>query len=342
MRTRRLNAAMRIMLRAVILAAALLMLSSCAQQPFEEFSESLDLTLCLDPLAGEEAARTAEAFAESVRLVSDGKMTVTIIKDQVVIDSMRRNSSDIFLVANETASNGLGDYAAFSSPYYFNNYEHMTMALNSASLGTYLNARTRAALGVEPMAALYNGSRVFIHANSSPVLNLTDMIENLPSVLRTSNGVLEDIIKARGLKITDKEKIVYNFERRRVLFFDYYKRDMGDLVYPERVNDAYLVDDFHIVDINWLMISADSQDKLTDWQKAVIKEAVAVSLAQNDAAVLEWESEMLTMFRQRYGELNVLTHSSIPPQFRTAIRESGEYINLWDWDIYDEVRNIAS
>ena len=335
--------------RGVMLGALLLFFGGCSseQLPLSE-PERYDLTLCLETTAGGTAAEAAALFAEKVEALSDGRMTVGIVEvdeGALALDGMVTGSYDLFLITNGTASEGIVDYTYFTSPYYFGDYEHMSLALNSDRLGTIMNARTRAALRVEPMTALYGGSRVFIHAAASfPITSIADFEEQTPTLIPTPGGIMEDMLKSNETPadISGIEQILYDFERRRVQLFDFYKRDFDRLVFHERFDTVYLIDDFHVVDINWLMINAETGDSLDGYQMAVLREAAAYALAWNDTTVTEWEEQMMTSFTDRFGKGSVLTEAAMAEEILAHIRMSVRYANLWNWDTYDMIREIAA
>ena len=300
------------------------------------------MTLCLEPDAGQIAADTARQLSEKLEALSGGRLTLLVKEEAEVLDAMLRAGYDLYLITNRTAAEGLEDYGLFSSPYFFEDYDHLSMALGSKRLRDYLAPRTRAALGVEPMAAFYNGSRVFIQAAEPPAASYADLIARSPALLTTPLGIFEDLLP--GGRVLEEERLIDDFARRRTRLIDFDLLRLDALRYPEGVDSLYLVQDFHQADINWLMLATEGSadtEPLSDHELALLSEAVAYALAYHDRAALETEQQQIDAFGARFSESRITGGGRVAGDFRAAIRAMPKYQNLWNWETYDMLRAIG-
>lgn len=319
----------------------LILLSSCAA-PVIEPTESRVLTLCLEPGAGRIAADTAEMLAERLSTLSDGSLTLEIWQDEQVLDAMLRAGYDLYLITNPTAAEGLDDYAMFSSPYFFEDYDHLSMALGSKRLRGHLTLRTSAALGVEPIAAFYGGSRVFVQAGDTPAAGFDELYEREPLIAATHLGILERMLPKA--KTADRGRLIDDFARRRTKLIDIKLSCLDEIIYPEGVESIYLVRDFHEADINWLMLATEGAadtEALTEHESALLLEAASYAIAYHDGRAADLERQQTEAFSLRFGEGSIVSGTRLPGEFRAAMRAEPRYHNLWSWETYDALRAVG-
>jgi TRAP-type C4-dicarboxylate transport system substrate-binding protein len=325
--------------------ASLLLLASCAVQDAAELvpaGEERTLTLCVQNGISDTAADALVTFSEKVADISGGSLTVetTYCGDTIAaLDA----GCDLIFADNAEIARADSDFSAFTSPFYFYDYTHMTTTLNSEAFFSSISERLDSLLGASPLAAFYGGSRAFA-SNESEFLDVWDAWQGMQVTIGRDSTLLAVVLEGLGASLSerDDEAVLSGF-----LAGDYRTVEC-DAAALSRITDTrirnervYAYRSFHTARICWLMLGNGTRDSLSDYELAVITEAAAAALAQNDTAIYSAEEEAFAaletlgvpVFETEYDEFN----AQATDIFRSGVR----YRNLWDWDVYENLRTMC-
>ena len=96
----------------------------------------------------------------------------------------------------------------------------------------------------------------------------------------------------------------------------------------------------HVVDSLMISVNAEAWDNLTEAQQMAVEDAVADTIAWNDAERLAEEEEMIKFFED---EGLTVTYPDID-EFKektTAYYFDNDLTGNWDMDLYEEVQALA-
>lgn len=332
--------------RIAALLAMLCILPSCAA-PAEsdsaaEKSEEISLTLAVENGISEYAAAGVECFVQKVNELSDGKMTIELLSCDDPLEKLEEGCPLVF-GSNEEFARANGNFSAYTSPFYFYDYKHLTLTLNSPEYYEIIRNGNVSLMNAMPIAAFYDGCRAILSAREGMFDTISQFPGSIVNILE-DQPLLEMTLEAFGadLKQRKEEYILQNFAKRRdiaVAECDMTKLDK--VIVDEKAESFYLCKSFHYAHINWLMLSQSVEARLSDRQLAVLTEAAAYAIAKNDSLVLEREEAGLDAMEKRGALIVAPAYGEFNEAAMNVIKNSSKYGSLWEWDQYSEVRNLA-
>ena len=325
--------------------ASLLLLASCAAQDAAELvpaGEERTLSLYVQNGISDTAADALAAFSEKVADISGGSLTIgtTYCDDTIAaLDA----GCDLIFADNAEIARADSDFSAFTSPFYFYDYTHMTTTLNSDDFFSSISERLDSLLGASPLAAFYGGSRAFA-SNESEFLDVWDAWQGIHVTVGTDSPLLSVVLKGLGATVSerDDETVLSGFLTGEYRTIECDAASLAE-IHDTRIKNerVYAYRSFHTVRLSWLMLSAAAQENLTDVESAVLREAASIALGENDTAVVEREEEAfrkleeigIPVFETEYENFN----SETVKIFQDTVR----YRNLWDWEQYETIRTMT-
>ena len=325
--------------------ASLLLLASCASQDAAELvpaENGRTLSLYVQNGISDTAANALALFSEKAADISGGSLTIETTYCDDTIAALDAGC-DLIFADNSEIARADSDFSAFTSPFYFYDYTHMTTTLNSEEFFSSISERLASLLGASPLAAFYGGSRAFA-SNESEFLDVWDAWQGIHVTVGTESPLLSVVLKGLGATITerDDETVLSGFLTGEYRTIECDAASLAE-IHDTRIKNerVYAYRSFHTAKVYWLMLGNNTQQGLSDYELAVVKEAAATALAQNDTAIYTAEENAFSaleelgvpVFETEYEEFNAQTADI----FRSGVR----YRNLWDWDVYERLRTMT-
>lgn len=345
---------MKKVISAVFLIAVTMILCCCSpneareeahptpEQQQEVKTDKAVLTMAVEKDLSENAYEAVRCFAEKVEVVSDGSMTVEILSCEDLLNNIDAGC-DLAFGTNDEFARANGDFLIYSSPFYFADYNHLTMTLNSNQFNVITKNSSANLIKATPIGAFYDGAYYIISSREE----MYDTLDQYKGKMINTVGaqpLFEEILSSLGAdcRERDEQYLLDNFGKNRNISAIECKTDMlGQITKREKVERFHICKSFHRADINWLMLSEKARNTLNAYQMAVITEATAYAIAKNDGAVLEREEQSIKAAQQMGGMMTALNQMEFSNHAEMTLKSSNKYGSLWDWLVYEEVQNIA-
>lgn len=332
--------------RAIAILTAVCILSGCSNgvnaKPELSEGESLELTLAVENGISEYAAAGVECFVEKVKEISNGSIIITPLDCDDPLEELE-NGCPLVFGSNEEFARANGNFSAYTSPFYFYDYKHLTLTLNSPEYHSIIRNGNVSLMNAMPIAAFYDGSRVILSAREGMFDTVSQFVDSTVNIL-DEQPLLELTLEAFGadVKHRKEEYILQSFAKRRdISVVECDLTRLEEMTVDDKAESFYLCKSFHYAHINWLMLSQDAEKELSARQLAVLTEAAAYSIAKNDALVLEREQKGLDAMEKRGALIVAPAYGEFNETAMNVIKNSAKYGSLWEWDQYSEVRNLA-
>ena len=332
--------------RAIAFLAAICVLFGCSNKAEIVESaapvETKTLTLAVEEGISDYGKAGVECFVRKVKEISGGSIKIELLTCDDPLEKLESGCPLVF-GSNEEFARANGNFNAYSSPFYFYDYKHLTLTLKSPEFYDIIRSANISLMNAMPIGAFYDGSRVILSSREGMFDTVSQFSESIVNIFE-EQPLLELTLEAFGadVKQRSEEYILQNFGRRRdnaVMECETLK--LTEMTVDEKAESFYLCKSFHHADINWLMLSQQAREELNDYQLAVITEAAAYSVAKNDSLVLQQEQKGLDAIEARGGEIVAPAYGEFNESAMSAIISSAKYGSLWEWDHYTEVRNLA-
>lgn len=332
--------------RSIAFLAAVCVLAGCSDSVEKTISkhsgETQVLTLAVQYDISKYGRAGVECFAQKVAEISDGSMAIELLSCDDPLDKLEEGCTLVF-GSNEQFARANGNFSAYTSPFYFYDYKHLTLTLNSPEYYDIIRNGNISLMNAMPIAAFYDGGRVILSSREGMFDTVSQFAGSIVNILE-EQPLLELTLEAFGAEVKPRseEYILQNFGRRRdnaVMECDTLKLD--EIEVDEKAESFYLCKTFHGARINWLMLSQSAREQLDSYQNAVLTEAAAYAIAKNDSMVLEREQAGLDAIKARGAEIVAPAYGEFNESAMNAIKKSAKYGSLWEWDQYSEVRNLA-
>lgn len=331
-----------------LLAAVLLIcvLCGCAPKAAEPVQQERPkervLTLAVENGLSPYAVQGINCFIKKTEEISKGAIKIKPVSYDDLLEQIDSGVELIF-GSNEEFARINGNFSAYTSPFYFYDYKHLTLTLNSPEYYDIIRNGNVSLMNAMPIGAFYDGNSVIISSREGMFDTVSQFNGSIVNIIE-EQPLLELTFEAFGAEVKERseEYILNNFGRRRdsaVMECDSLK--VGGIEIDPKVESFYLCKSFHHARINWLMLSEQARGQLSDFEQAVITEATAYAVAKNDGLVLEEEERNFDKAKERGGMIIAPSYNEFITDTANAIKASAKYGSLWEWDQYDEVRNLA-
>lgn len=307
----------------------------------ENRREVRTLTLAVKTEISSQGQVGVDCFAQKVRQLSGGQLVVKVVDSDDLLGSLDNGCELVFGPTAEFARAN-GNFNSYTSPFYFYDYKHLTLTLNSKSFYNIIRETNLSLMNAMPIGAFYDGSSVIVSSREK-IYDTVDQFQD-STVNIQEDPLLAEMLKALGATVKERssEYLVLNFGRNRdnaVMECD--TRALKELSAPKENSEFYLCKSFHRARINWLMLSQTAKESLNAFEQAVLTEAVAYAVAANDDLVLQQEEEGFEYVEGLGAQFSVPNYGEFSEAADKALRASVRYQSLWDWDQHMEIRNLA-
>ena len=329
-------------LLAMLLLAGTLCACSASAPLIAERESTRLLRLSIPKGVSPDAARGLDMFIAKVDDVSDGRVRIEKSACDDPIAALDEGS-DLIFAPNADAARANGDFLAYTSPFYFLDHTHLTVTLNSDSFRSLIEEKTSSLLGASPLAAFYGGSRIFL-SDESDLLDDCEGWQDVRASVSSEEDLLAVVLESLGAEVSlrSPDELMEGFLDGRYRTIDCETRELKNLV-SGKINNADITGftSFHAASVGWLLLSDTARDSLTEFEYAVLREAAAYGLAENDGAILAEEQEAMEYASALGVEVYPIRYDDFCERADIAFLGAVRYRNLWDWETHDAVRLLA-
>ncbi len=144
-----------------------LLLAGCAMPQSKLSAPALKdqhrtITLAVSTELATLPSKPLEALIKVAEEASAGTLEIKLEVTDDPLSSLD-GGAEMALLSNEVAAMANSDFNAFSSPFYFRDYDHYAMTLGNQSFFKLTEEKNISLLGAKPLAALYMGSYVMVN-----------------------------------------------------------------------------------------------------------------------------------------------------------------------------------
>ena len=303
--------------------------------------ETRTLTLAVKTDISSQGQAGVDCFAKKVRQISDGRMVIKVVDSDDLLDALDNGCELVFGPTSELARAN-GNFNSYTSPFYFYDYKHLTLTLNSKSFYDIIRETNLSLMNAMPIGAFYDGNSVIVSSREN-IFDTVDQFQD-STVNILEDPVLAEVLKTFGATVKERssEYLVLNFGRNRdnaVVECDTLALDQ--LSAPKENAEFSICKSFHRARINWLVLSQTAKESLSAFEQAVLTEAVAYAIATNDELVLQQEQKGFDHIRSQGAQISAPNYGEFSEAADKALHASVRYQSLWDWDQHVEIRNLA-
>jgi len=307
-----------------------------------EKTEKHILTMAVENGISENAAAAVECFVGKVETISKGDLSIeTIYCDDLL--AQLDGGCDLAFGTNAEFARANGDFLIYSSPFYFADYNHLTMTLNSQQFNIITRNSNVSLLKAAPIGCFYDGA-YYIISSREEMYDTLDQYSGKTINILGEQPLFEEIIKSLDgdVRERDEQYMLENFgKNRNIAAMECEISLLDSITKREKVESFHICKSFHRAKINWLMLSENAKTTLTPYEMAVISEATAYAIAKNDGIILAEEKESLNEAEKMGGMMTALNQLDFSNNAEFVLKNSVKHVSLWDWLVYEEVKNIA-
>jgi len=283
-----------------------------------------------------------KCFSDKVEEISNGSIKIETAKGDDILD-MLDEGYDIAFASNAEFARANGDFLIYSSPFYFTDYNHLTMTLNSQQFYSAMKNTNLSLLNSMPLGAFYDGNNYIISSREEMYDTIDQYSGRLINIIG-EQPLFEEVLNALDADVKEREidYMLSNFGKNRNISAMECSIDLlGDITRREKVESFHICKSFHSARINWIMLSQPTREELSEYEMAVLTEAMAYAVAKNDSIVISEEQKSLEMAEDMGGTLTAPNYNEFFEAAAESIQNSDKYSGLWDWQLYNEVRKMA-
>lgn len=321
-----------------------LLLAGCAMPQSKLSAPALKdqhrtITLAVSTELATLPSKPLEALIKVAEEASAGTLEIKLEVTDDPLSSLD-GGAEMALLSNDVAAMANSDFNAFSSPFYFRDYDHYAMTLGNQSFFKLTEEKNISLLGAKPLAALYMGSYVMVNGRPTPLTDPEGFREG--KIIIADNPPLAYMLGGMGIKVAPKlrQEIVDGFNTESFSTIECRKEDLAQLKLPSKSERILVSDSFHRVDINWIMLSEQAAGELSELHMAAITEGVAAAVAHNDDYYLDKEQDGLEHVYSMSHQVEPCSYSVFTAYAAESLKSSARYSNLWNWQLYGAVKNL--
>ncbi len=305
--------------------------------------QTQQLRLCVDDSLDPEALEQAQQFAQQVEGLSKGDLTVEVFSS----DPEGQEWDLAFLSCGQLAQEN-PVFSMFALPFLYDSGAHMSRALNAQSMLESLAQRLEGQR-LRPLAAFYRGGAYL--ASSQLELRTPGDFQEVVLALGEDAPEQAAAFQALGAQVIlcppglapsllgeqvddpsgDPGQVEVQVVETTLL-------EAGNLAWEQ--DGLTLINSCHGISPLWLVVDEARYDQLTDFQRAVVLEALAGLSGRIEAAVHAREQEQL----QNLAERGIAVVEVERPLLAQAVYERGssyEVPEFFDRQLYERIQEYA-
>lgn len=323
-----------------LLIAVLLTFTSCKSEVIPVPIHTNEIKLVMQTDMSLTAQMSMQYFSYKVAQLSKNKLKVTLVESDNPIAQL--GDAHFLFLPNDEIKKVSSVFAPFDAPFYFADYTHLTMTLNSERFWQLHGDMVKSLIEIKPMGAFYDGSAVLLSAFEN-MLDTLDQYENA-KIYITENEMLEYTLKKFDAEVLmkDQTELIVGFNSGKYRNIECSTLLLENIKLPPKSNQIILSNTFHTASVNWLFLSTESAKAFSKEELAILSEAAAYALAQNDKAVVAVEANGFAAIRGLGSAQSKPNYSEFSEQTADILKQSAKFGNIWDWEEYDLVKNITN
>lgn len=324
----------------VVLLALVCAFSGCAQSGVPAQSSGSDeivLNVSVEDTADDISKEAVRRFTRKLNELGSGRFNINVFYEKNPYESFLAGEADIIVCSDDLLSVYYPGFEVFGSPFFFKNIEHASMTLNSSGFDTYASANFRAS-GARMLAAVYRDSSVII-SREEYMYEVDDFAGK--SIAEPDDYRLGEVFRALGSVVLspDSDRAAESADGTDLTEVRLEEWSSAYISGPELQETLYLLETFHLMRTEWMIISEEFWQKLESGERAYIKEATAYYIAGSEEPRIESYKEFVKKFTAAGGK--IINYDK--EELRKAVRDTvlkGGYIPESDREFYDGVYNI--
>lgn len=301
--------------------------------------------------ADSEVRELAVRFAQDVERLSKGTVLVEIVVGPLGAKTMPDSDIDLALLRNIQIAQVDPLFSMFSLPFMYDDYKHMSRALNDGQIIDVLTQRL-AEGGLEPLAALYSGNSWIVSIDRD-LRNPSDF-KDLAIAMRTDNADKLAAFEMLGAKVLPYTQTSVAGLLGAPGEMPPKQEEEGSVTVTIEAVEAtleqalniklsaqtlYLIDASHAIVPVWLVADTDSLAQLSSFERAALNEAVAGFHAA-------YEQHQVALDAARINELTAygFTHTISERGTLSAVLYDSERYTLpayFDRKLYRTIQTFA-
>lgn len=298
-------------------------------------------TMAVEKSISKDGLNALNMFCKKVDELSQGKTRIEYaLSDDALKDFY--DGKDFLFASNDVVSRANADFSSYTSPFYFKNYNHAMITLNSQKFWNLTGDVTQSLLNAKPLGCFYDGSYTFISTKIDN-LSIPNMFKDL-RIYGNFNYNDEFLLGSMGIKTMNSnlntmiEK--FNSNNYHTLFI---RRDeLNDIKMSKDRETIYLYDDFFKCKFNWLFISDSIEKDLDKYTIAIFSEAAAYAKSENEDEILKREKECLNHMKTLNTKQLTFDTDALYEYTLNLYQTDTKFKYSWDFDNHKAVRALIN
>lgn len=221
----------------------------------------------------------AELFAADVEKISGGRMVIRVVRRQS--EAPPEAEYDFAYLRNSQMAAIEPSLATLSLPFLYSSSDHLSLALNSPEMMKILSSRLKGL--TVPLTALSSGSTLLVTtvSGTQKEVDISTYFQNLLLALHEDSGAAIFALRALGAQVVPFPKGTslmpllanYHVDEMTVNAVEATREEVLAMIGDP--SGIFAVETMHDISPVWLTVKPDTWATLSDWERAVIREATA-------------------------------------------------------------------
>lgn len=297
----------------------------------------LPLRISVEASATSEEREGMRLLVEKLIAYSPTLLEVNLYYEEDPIVSLRSGEADLVYVSSKTMAKYDADYLIYSAPFFFRDYDHMTMTLNSPNFWEIIEDDCTEVFGARQLAAVYGGS-MCIFSKEGTIRNAADLFSQVLGMGEDPYTV--KVFKQLAQQIVELPSLDHNsLEIERLTAMEVNTRDLLDLADSETVDlkQAYYVPTNHRINVQWLLVDEDFYANLQEKGQAALQEAASYAVAYIDGELLRKQKEELEILQNLGVRTSRISSEALRKIGRELLLSNTDFLKQADRARYEAV-----
>lgn len=274
-------------------------------------------------------------FAERLVALSENTLALSIVYVDDPYAALQAGEADIIYLDNDQLAQGIPSFAIYTSPFYLQGYERVTMSLNSPNFYNLTEQEFEEEWGLRQLAAVWAGSSVLVSSDHyiSDVQDFTDT-----TIAIETDKYLSYLLGEMGARVTQVAQTdrYEQFSEGELDTIECRTEDLLQLDFTDPEN-AYLIESFHHNQVEWLFVSSQSYNKLSAVQQAALEEAAATLISTLESKRYKQYVSQREALDTAGVEVTRFSYTTVFKEARDILYANKEFNAQTDWNRYDAV-----
>lgn len=331
-----------------LLASLLLLLTGCStgtdepqKTPFrlDLFADKPKLVMAVENDLKAESSTAIDVFARKIETLSGGNLGIEIVYCDDPVERFYDKKADLVYASAPEFSGKTDLMKMFSGSFYFRDYTHMTMTLNSKN---FYDA-TATVFSQELDGIVLHG----VYRDASVILSIKDYVNSLTAFSKLEIGLREGelnnfIMEGFGVQsqYATQEALIEGFSQGEIANIECKISELDRVQKLFSDDFFYISPTWHDISINWLLVNEGVYQEQTKEMQSVIKEAAAFLIATEEVPRLTFYEAQLDRLIVNGGEVVALQIDPLRKKTKDILTANKAYTDGWNWELFDSVQSI--